>query len=128
MRPPLNTTLAVVATDARLDKSECGRMAMTAHDGMARAVSPIHLYTDGDVAFALATGAREVPDVRGDGGHIRPTDTRPGQLGLLCAAAADCVARAIVHAVLAATSAGGLSSYLTRFPSAVGRRGTAASN
>jgi putative pantetheine hydrolase len=128
MRPPLNTTLAVVATDARLDKSECGRMAMTAHDGMARAVSPIHLYTDGDVAFALATGAREVPDVRGDGGHIRPTDTRPGQLGLLCAAAADCVARAIVHAVVAATSAGGLSSYLTRFPSAVGRRGTAASN
>jgi putative pantetheine hydrolase len=120
-RPPLNTTLAVVATDARLDKSECSRMAMTAHDGMARAVSPIHLYTDGDVAFALATGAVELPDVRSDGGHIRPTDTRPGQLGLLLAAGADCVARAIVHAVLAATSAGGLDAYLTRFPSA--RRG-----
>ena len=93
-------------------------MAMTAHDGMARAISPIHLYTDGDVAFALATGEREVPEVRRDGGHIRPTDTRPGQLGLVFAAAADCVTRAIVHAVLAATSAGGLSSYADRFPSA----------
>ena len=118
MRPPLNTTLAIVATDARLDKSECSRMALTAHDGMARAISPIHLYTDGDVAFALATGEREVPEVRRDGGHIRPTDTRPGQLGLVFAAAADCVTRAIVHAVLAATSAGGLSSYADRFPSA----------
>ena len=96
-------------------------MAMTAHDGMARAVSPIHLYTDGDVAFALATGARELPEVRRDGGHIRPTDTRPGQLGVLFAAAADCVTRAIVHAVLAATSAGGLPSYLSRFPSALRR-------
>jgi L-aminopeptidase/D-esterase-like protein len=119
MRPPLNTTLAIVATDARLDKAECARMALTAHDGMARAISPIHLYTDGDVAFALATGAREVPEVRRDGGHIRPADTRPGQLGLLLAAAADCVTRAIVHAVLAATSAGGLSSYADRFPSAI---------
>ena len=123
-RPPLNTTLAVVATDARLDKSECARMAMTAHDGMARAISPIHLYTDGDVAFSLATGTKEVPVVRRDGGHIRPTDTRPGQLGLIFAAAADCVTRAIVHAVLAATSAGGLPSYLTRFPSALRSRPT----
>ena len=121
MRPPLNTTLAIVATDARLDKSECSRMALTAHDGMARSISPIHLYTDGDVAFALATGEREVPEVRHDGGHIRPTDTRPGQLGLVFAAAADCVARAVVHAVLAATSAGGLSSYADRFPSALRR-------
>ncbi len=121
VRPPLNTTLAVVATDARLDKSECTRMAMTAHDGMARAISPIHLYTDGDVAFALATGAREVPEIRRDGGSIRPQDTRPGQLGLLFAAAADCVTRAIVHAVLAAATAGGLTSYLERFPSALRR-------
>lgn len=119
MRPPLNTTLAVVATDARLDKAECARMALTAHDGMARAISPIHLYTDGDVAFSLATGAVEMPEVRRDGGHIRPTDTRPGQLGVVFAAAADCVARAIVHAVLSASSAGGLTSYAERFPSAL---------
>ena len=121
VRPPLNTTLAVVATDARLDKSECTRMAMTAHDGMARAISPIHLYTDGDVAFALATGALEVPEARRDGGAIHPLETRPGQLGVLFGAAADCVTRAIVHAVLAATTAGGLTSYLERFPSATRR-------
>lgn len=119
VRPPLNTTLAVVVTDAELDKAECTRMALTAHDGMARAVSPIHLYTDGDVAFALATGARAVPDVRRDGGHISPADTRPGQLGLVFTAAADCVARAIVHAMLAATSAGGLVAYRERFSSAL---------
>ncbi|MFV0309984.1 MAG: P1 family peptidase [Desertimonas sp.] len=121
-RPALNTTLAVLATDARLDNAECQRLAMAGHDGMARSVSPIHMYTDGDVVFSLATGAVEVPDVRHDGGVIRPEHTRVGQLGLLFAAGADCVARAIVHAVLAATSAGGLDSYLARFPSATRQR------
>lgn len=118
VRPPLNTTLAIVATDARLDNAECQRLAMTAHDGMARAIAPIHLYTDGDVAFSLATGAVPVPEAVLDGPPMRPADTRFGQLGLIFAAAADCVTRAIVHAVLAATSAGGLPSYLDRFPSA----------
>lgn len=119
VRPPLNTTLAVVATDARLDNAECQRLAMTAHDGMARAISPIHLYTDGDVAFALATGEREVPlELPPDAPPMRPADTRFGQLATLFAAAADCVARAIVHAVLAAEPAGDLDSYLARFPSA----------
>ncbi|MFV0308249.1 MAG: hypothetical protein ACK5OX_10955 [Desertimonas sp.] len=60
----------------------------------------------------------ELPDVRDDASSIRPEHTRVGQLGVVFAAGADCVARAIVHAVLAATSAGGLDSYLTRFPSA----------
>lgn len=121
-RPPLNTTLVVVATDARLAKHECTRMAGSAHDGMARAIDPIHLYGDGDVAFALSTGAVEVPDVRRDAA-FRPASSRPGQLGLVLAAAADVVARAIVHATLAATSAGGLSSYLDRFPSTVAAGG-----
>jgi L-aminopeptidase/D-esterase-like protein len=118
--PSLNTVLAVVATDARMEKHECTRMAGAAHDGMARAVSPIHQYVDGDVAFALATGDREVPEERHDG-VIRPGSSRPGQLGLIFAAAADVVTRAIVHATLAATSAGELVSYLDRFPSARGR-------
>lgn len=116
-RMPLNTTLAVVATDARMQKHECTRMAGSAHDGMARTIDPIHTYVDGDVAFALATGGREVPDEPSDG-IVRPGPTRPGQLNLLFAAAADVVARAIVHAALAATSAGGMTSYLDRFPSA----------
>ncbi len=66
-----NTTLAVVATDAALDKAECTRVAGAAHDGMARAISPIHTYTDGDVAFVLATGALPVPEAPTDG-FIRP--------------------------------------------------------
>lgn len=117
-REPLNTTLAVIATDARLDKSECRRLAMAAHDGMARAISPVHTYTDGDVAFALATGAREVGEVGDEVPASMLAASRSGQLTPLLAAAADCVTRAIVHAVLAATSAGGLPSYLATFPSA----------
>ena len=53
---PLNTTLAVIATDAALAKHECTRLAGSGHDGMARAIDPIHTYVDGDVVFALATG------------------------------------------------------------------------
>jgi L-aminopeptidase/D-esterase-like protein len=100
-----------------MEKHECARMATCAHDGMARAIDPIHTYVDGDVAFALATGEHEVPDVPSDG-VARPVPNRPGQLNLLFAAAADVVTRAIVHAVLAATSAGEMTSYLDRFPSA----------
>ncbi|MFB7598916.1 P1 family peptidase [Streptomyces sp. NPDC056160] len=61
--PPLNTTLAVVATDADLSKAQAQKLAGTAHDGIARAVRPVHLLNDGDTVFALATGARPLaPD------------------------------------------------------------------
>ena len=64
-RPPANlgtnTTLVVVATNARLDKISTNRLAQPAHDGMAIAVRPIHTTHDGDVAFALATGAVQAP-------------------------------------------------------------------
>lgn len=119
---PLNTTLAVVATDAALTKGECSRLAIAAHDGMARAIDPIHLYTDGDVAFALATGEHPLePDddqVEASTGQ-RPQMGRPGLMAPLLAAAADTVTRAIVHAALAATSAGGRLSYREQFPSAL---------
>jgi L-aminopeptidase/D-esterase-like protein len=114
---PLNTTLAVIATDAALRKHECTRMAQSGQDGLARATDPTHQYVDGDVVFTLATGGREVPDEPVEG-LIRPGSTRPLQLNLVFAAAADTVSRAIVHAALSATSAGGLTSYLDRFPSA----------
>ena len=116
--PTLNTTLAVVATDARLTKPECTRLAGAGHDGMARAISPIHTYTDGDVCFALATCARELPD-DAPATFIRPAMTRFAQLTSIIAAAADAVARAIVHAVLAATSAGTMPSYRDQLPSAI---------
>lgn len=114
---PFNTLLAVVGTDAALDKSECTRLAAAAHDGMARAVRPIHSMTDGDVAFSFATGRLELPD-RPVRGTIRPGSTRPGQLSELMGAAADTVSRAIVHAVVHASSAGTMTSYLDRYPSA----------
>lgn len=59
--PPLssqsrNTTIAVVATTAKLTKAEASRVATLAHDGMARAISPVHTQGDGDTIFCLATG------------------------------------------------------------------------
>ncbi|MFC5242206.1 P1 family peptidase [Streptomyces atrovirens] len=88
--PPLNTTLAVVATDAELSKAQAQKLAGTAHDGIARAVRPVHLLSDGDTVFTLATGAR-------------PLDAAdPLALNEVLAAGADLVTRAIVRAVLAA--------------------------
>ncbi|MFD9869637.1 P1 family peptidase [Streptomyces niveus] len=89
-RPPLNTTLAVVATDADLSKAQAQKLAGTAHDGIARAVRPVHLLNDGDTVFTLATGER--PLEAGD----------PLALNELLAAGADAVTRAIVRAMVAA--------------------------
>lgn len=93
--PPLNTTLAVVATDADLSKAQAQKLAGTAHDGIARAVRPVHLLHDGDTVFALATGTR-------------PLDAdNPLALNEILAAGADLVTRAIVRAVHAAESVEG---------------------
>ncbi|MFD4631188.1 P1 family peptidase [Streptomyces sp. NPDC058284] len=90
--PPLNTTLAVVATDAELTKAQAQKLAGTSHDGMARAVRPVHLLNDGDTVFALATGA-----------HALAAE-RPLALNEILAAGADVVTEAIVRAMLAAES------------------------
>ncbi|MGW2647102.1 P1 family peptidase [Streptomyces sp. NPDC001393] len=92
--PPLNTTLAVVATDANLSKAQAQKLAGTAHDGIARAVRPVHLMNDGDTVFALSTGARALA------GH-------PLELNAILAAGADAVTRAIVRGVRAAESVDG---------------------
>ncbi|WP_428934764.1 P1 family peptidase [Streptomyces sp. ACT015] len=89
-RPPLNTTLAVVATDADLSKAQAQKLAGTAHDGIARAVRPVHLLHDGDTIFALATGRQPLG-----------TDS-PLALNEILAAGADTVTRAIVRAIHAA--------------------------
>lgn len=57
--PLENTTLAVVATDASLTKAQARRVATAAHDGMARAIKPVHTMFDGDTVFVLSTGARK---------------------------------------------------------------------
>ncbi|WP_231920107.1 P1 family peptidase [Microlunatus soli] len=59
--PGFNTTIAVVATDARLDVADITRTAACAHDGFARAIDPVHTLTDGDTVFGLATGAIDLP-------------------------------------------------------------------
>jgi L-aminopeptidase/D-esterase-like protein len=91
-RPGENTTIGVVATNARLTKAQATRMAMMADDGLARALFPSHTLGDGDTVFALATGGwNGIADVSNVG-----------------ALAADVMAEAIVRAAVMARSAGGL--------------------
>lgn len=101
---PLNTTIGVIATDAGLDKARCRRLAGAGHDGLARALRPAHTMGDGDTLFALSTTGEPV--------------TGPRVLDELCAAAAECVARSVVHGVLAATAVPGsdVPAYRDRHP------------
>jgi L-aminopeptidase/D-esterase-like protein len=92
LRPGANTTLAVVATTADLSTAEAQRVAMMAHDGMGRAIRPAHTAFDGDIVFALASGAAALGEGPG----------RASALSRLGSAAADCLARAIARAVFEA--------------------------
>jgi len=60
--PQENTTIAMIATDAKLSKAQCNRLAVMAQDGLARAIYPVHTPLDGDVVFSAATGAKELAD------------------------------------------------------------------
>jgi len=86
---PPSTTIALVATDAQLTKTQAQRLAQMADDGLARAVRPAHAPMDGDTVFALATQRQALDEPLG---HL----TELGQ------AAADCLARAIAVAVFEA--------------------------
>jgi L-aminopeptidase/D-esterase-like protein len=57
MRWGENTTLGIVATNARLTKPQANKVAQMAHDGLARAIEPVHTTVDGDVVFAASVGA-----------------------------------------------------------------------
>jgi L-aminopeptidase/D-esterase-like protein len=109
---PLNTTIGVVATSARLTKAQCAKLAGVAHDGLARAIVPAHSMFDGDTIFALSTGSGSTCDAT----------TAPRDFHAILTAAAGCFTRAVVHAVLNAASvttpAGTWPSYLDLFPSA----------
>ena len=80
-----NTTIGVVATDAPLTKAQCQRLAGAGHDGLARAIRPVHTMSDGDTLFALSTGMAGALD-----------------FNVLCTMAGEAVARACVNAVRAA--------------------------
>jgi len=58
---PVNTTLVALVSDAKLSKVDAHRMSQRAHDGMARAVRPVHTSHDGDVVFTLASGIHDCP-------------------------------------------------------------------
>ena len=61
-----NTTIAIVATDAALTQAQCQRLAVAAHDGMARAITPSHTLFDGDLVFAASTGKKPMADAHHD--------------------------------------------------------------
>jgi len=91
--PRANTTIAVVATNAVLDKASARRLAVMAQDGLARSIRPVHTPQDGDTVFAIATGRL---DLGGD----------PLALAELGTLAADCLARAVARGVYEAATLG----------------------
>lgn len=93
-RPGENTTIGLVATNAKLTKAEVNRLALMGDDGFAKAISPSHTVGDGDTVFALATG-------RWDG---------EANLTVIGALAADAMAEALVRAVSFAESSHGVPS------------------
>jgi L-aminopeptidase/D-esterase-like protein len=99
--PPsaLNTTIGVVATSAALDKAGARRLAMAAHDGLARAIRPAHLMRDGDTVFGAATASSGPP-------------TDLASRDALLAAAAEVFSLACTRAVVTATGhAGGAPAW-----------------
>lgn len=87
-----HTTIAIVATDAKLTKAEATRLATAAHDGIARALVPAHTPMDGDLVFAASTGRRDLNDA---------------DRLLIGHTAATCLARAIARAIFHAAPAPG---------------------
>ncbi len=94
---PGNTTIGVVATDALLTKGAATRLALLAHTGLSRAVSPSHTSVDGDTFFVLSTGSASIP--------LSSTD--PAWLALQ-AAVAEVVVEAVIRSVKAARTLGGV--------------------
>lgn len=116
----LNTIVGVVATDAQLDKAATRRVAIAAHDGLARAVRPAHTPMDGDTIFAVSTGQKAAPDpVAALPPGLR---TDAAALAAIGHAAAVVTRRAVVNAVIAATTVAGIPALRDVLPSAVVRR------
>lgn len=90
--PVTNTTLGVLITNAKLDKTQCSKLAQIAHNGYARTIQPVHTSADGDSIFVLATGE---------------VDVAPDCLGAL---ATEVMGRAVNKAARAAAPAYGLKA------------------
>jgi L-aminopeptidase/D-esterase-like protein len=85
-----NTVIGVVATNAKLDKSQANKVAQMAHNGLARTIQPTHMMFDGDTIFALSTGRKHA------------------DVNIIGAYASEVMAEAVLRAVWAAKSAAGL--------------------
>ncbi len=110
-----NTTIAVIATNVQLTKAEALKVAEMAHDGMARAIRPSHTMFDGDTVFVIATGElpKDLLMSQAAWGNA------PANVMKLGAAAADTLARAIVHAMLNAQTVGDVPCYKDKYPGAL---------
>lgn len=104
--PARNTTLGIVATDAILTKGQAQKVAQMTHDGLARAIRPSHTMFEGDTIFCLATGKQELPEISGYYGT--PQARAVSDVGH---AAADCMSRAIIRAILTAKSTAGMTAF-----------------
>ena len=89
-----NTTIGVVATNAALTKAQANKVAQMAHDGLARAIKPVHTPADGDTLFAVATG--KLKPAAGSA----PNSLGAALQGIVGALAAEVVAAAVVSAIL----------------------------
>jgi L-aminopeptidase/D-esterase-like protein len=122
-----NTTIAVVATNAKLTKAQAKKIAEMAHDGLARAIRPVHTMYDGDTIFALGTGTIDLDTLL----KLQAPGFWDGNsyVNNIGGAAADALARAVVHAMLNAESVATTSgtttsitaSYRDKFPAAFGK-------
>lgn len=92
---PQNTTIGVIVTNASLTKTETNRVAQVGHDGMARAINPVHTQWDGDTLFTMATG----------------TYTGDVNLAIVSILAAEAVSEAIVRAIKTATGLPDIPAY-----------------
>lgn len=98
----MNTTLVLVATDAELTKPQLTKIAQMAHDGLARAIRPVHTMLDGDAAYAVSVGWSRRRKL-----NLNPEQT-VDRIGTV---AADVVVRAILNGIEAADSVPGFPSY-----------------
>lgn len=90
---PANTTISLVATNAKLTKANCNKISQMAHDGYARSINPVHTMNDGDTIFTLASGEVEA------------------DINLVGILAAKTISRSIANAIYSAEDSGGLVSY-----------------
>lgn len=100
LKPGRNTTIGVVATNAIFDKAQITKIAQMAHDGLARAINPVHTVMDGDTVFAASTGLVKAPMDHGVVGAI----------------GAEVMSQAILRAVKLATSVLGIPAYRDLHP------------